>query len=236
MNKISFSLTPVSTEFTGGAKVYRANVQTNGTIDQDMLATVLAERTKQDVSLWKYFLNALDEELKRQITAGYRVNIGQISTGFAIRGVFTSLDDRFDPKRHTLIATARTLDPLRSALQSVGAENVTVSLTCSVYSLMDAVTKRTNTFMGSNEVHIQGVNLGIDPENADEFVELVDADGTQVATATVTDSDAQTITCSFTEPPPAGTYTLIVHARNGNRTTLAPAVGKLKNIHVQATA
>lgn len=236
MNKISFSLTPVSTEFTGGAKVYRANVQTNGTIDQNTLATVLAERTKQDVSLWKYFLNALDEELQRQIMAGYRVNLGQISTGFAIKGAFTSQDDRFDPKRHTLIATAHTLDPLRSALQSVGAENVVVSLTCSVYSLMDATTKQTNAITGTNEVHVQGVNLGIDTANADEFVELVDADGVQAAIATVTASDAQTITCSFPEPPPVGTYTLIVHARNGNRTTLAPAVGKLKNIQVKAAA
>ena len=32
----------------------------------------MAERTKQDVSLWKYFLDALSDEIGIQLLVGYR--------------------------------------------------------------------------------------------------------------------------------------------------------------------
>jgi len=236
MATITYALKPVSEEFTGSVKVYRAVVQTNGTIDQDQLASALSEKTKQDKSLVQYFLLALNEELKNQILAGYRVNLGQLTTGFAIKGAFQSQDDKFDPERHTLIPTVRALDPLKSALNEVGAENITLGLSCSLNSLMDYVTKELNCITGSNEVHIQGVNLGINAENTDEFVHLLKDDGTIAAVATVTASDTQTITCKFMTPPAAGVYTLVVSARNGARESLAPAMARLKNITVKAAA
>ena len=63
---------------------------------------------------------------------------------------------------------------------------------------------------------------------------LVKDDGTVAAVATVTASNAQTITCSFPTPPEPGAYTLEVACRNGNRLSLAPAVAKLKNVVVKA--
>ncbi len=234
MATINYSLTPVSTEITGGDKLWRANVQTNGTVDADALAQKLADKTKQDKSLAVYFLNALNEELEKQILAGYRVNLGQLSTGFAIKGAFLSADDRFDPARHQLVATIRTLDPLKSALDNVSPENVLVALACSVYSLMDNVTKELNCVTGTNEIHVQGVNLGIDTGNADEHVRFLDAQGFVKATAAVTASDAQTITCHLETALEAGVYTLEVSCRNGNRESLAPAVATLKNVVVKA--
>ena len=50
MDNIVFSLTRVSDAITDRT-LYRANVQTNGTIGRDELAERLAARTKQDVSL-----------------------------------------------------------------------------------------------------------------------------------------------------------------------------------------
>jgi len=228
MAEITYSLTPVSQEFTGGPKVFRANVKTNGTIGVEELAKRLAKKTKQDVSLARYFLQAFDEELARQILAGNRVHLGQLSTGFAVRGAFQSADDRWDPSRHQLVATVRTLDPLKSALADITPDNIVVSLECSVYSLMDAVTKELNTITGSDELHIQGINLGIDADNPDEGVTLVDkTSGEVVASAIVSASDAQTITCSFANPPEPGEYALVVSCRNGNRASLAPATAKL---------
>lgn len=224
---INYSLTPVSIDFTGGKTVFRANVKTKGTIDADELAARLAKKTKQDKSLAKYFLQAIDEELAEQILAGNRVNIGQLMTGFAIRGSFNSEDEKFDPGRHTLVATVRTLDPLHSALSDVTPDNIIVSLTCAIKSLMDTVTKETNVITGTNEQHIQGVNIGINPDNADEGVWLQDDEGENVATATVSASDGQTIACTFPAVEP-GEYTLVVSCRNGNRESLAPAVGKLR--------
>ena len=233
MDAIMFSLVPVADEISPNKKVYRAVVKTNGTKGKDELAKALAEKTGQDISLANYFIDALNEILAKEILAGYRVNLGQLSTGFSIKGSFTSEDDRFDPKRHKVEATVQALDPLKSALASVGADNITVGLTCRLGSLMDFVTKGLNEITGTNEVHIEGEKIGIDTENADEHVVLVRDDGTVAAVATVTASDAQTITCSFPTPPEPGTYVLEVACRNGNRLSLAPAVARLKGIVVK---
>ena len=234
MDNIIFSLTRVSDAITDKT-LYRASVQTNGTLGRDELAERLAERTKQDVSLWKYFLDALSEEIGIQLIAGYRINLGQLTTGFAIKGSFMSEDEAFDPERHQLIATVRTLDPLKSAMSAVLPENVTLGLTCTVAAVMDAVTKRVSEITGTNRVLIQGQKLGISPDNPDEGVWLADAKtGDIVATATVERSDSQTIDCVFAEPPEPGTYTLVVSCRNGMRESLKPATAKVKNIVVRA--
>lgn len=234
MATINYSLTPINDEITGGAKLWRANVQTNGTVGTDELAQALADKTKQDKSLASYFLEALNEELEKQITAGYRVNLGQLSTGFAIKGSFMSADDRFDPKRHSLVATIRTLDPLKSALDEVTPENIEMSLVCSVNAVMDSVTKELNCITGTNEIHLQGVNVGIDTANADEHIHLLSQeDGSVVAAAVVTESDAQTVTFHLGSAVTPGIYDLEIACRNGNRVTLSPAVGKLRNVVVK---
>ena len=234
MDNIVFSLTRVSDAITDKA-LYRANVQTNGTIGRDELAERLAERTKQSASLWRYFLDALSDEIAAQMLAGYRINLGQISTGFAIRGSFMSEDEAFDPERHQLIATVRTLDPLKSAMSAVLPENVTLGLSCSVAAVMDAVTKRLSEITGTNQLLIQGQRLSISPDNPDEGVWLEDPKtGEIVAMSTVERSDDQTIDCVFTEPAAPGTYTLVVSCRNGERESLKPAVARIKNFTVKA--
>ena len=234
MDSIIFSLSKVSDAITDKT-VYTAHVQTNGTLGRDELAERLAARTKQDVSLWKYFLDALSDEIGIQLLAGYRVNLGQLTTGFAIRGAFMSEDEAFDPARHQLVATIRTLDPLRGAMSAVRPENVTLGLSCTVAAVMDSVTKRLSEITGTNRVLIQGQKLGISPDNPDEGVWLVDPKtGDIVATATVERSDSQTIDCVFETPPEPGAYTLVVACRNGMRESLKPATAKVKNVVVKA--
>ena len=234
MDSIIFSLSKVPDAITDKT-VYTAHVQTNGTLGRDELAERLAARTKQDVSLWKYFLDALSDEIGIQLLAGYRINLGQLSTGFAIKGSFMSEDEAFDPAKHQLIATIRTLEPLKGAMSAVLPENVTLGLTCTVAAVMDAVTKRLSEITGTNRVLIQGQKLGISPDNPDEGVWLVNAKtGDIVSTATVERSDSQTIDCVFSEPPEPGTYTLVVACRNGMRESLKPATAKVKNVVVRA--
>ena len=234
MNNIMYSLTKVSDALTDKT-LYFAHVQTNGTVGRADLAERLAARTKQDVSLWNYFLDALSDEIGEQLLAGYRVNLGQLSTGFAIRGAFMSEDEAFNPDRHQLVATVRTLDPLRGAMAAVLPENITLGLSCTVAAVMDAVTKRLSEITGSNRVLIQGQKLGISPDNPDEGVWLTDPKtGEVVATATVERSDSQTVDCAFAEPPTPGVYTLVVSCRNGARESLKAATAKVKNIVVKA--
>ena len=236
MKNITFSLKKVPNALTD-KHLYRANVQANGVVGHEELAKLVADRTKQDASLWKYFLDVLADEIDNQMLEGNRIKLGRLFTGFAIRGTFTNEDDQFDPEKHKLVATVRMLDPLRNAMDAVVPENVAVGISCIVSSVMDAVTRRTSEIVGTNRVLIQGKRLGISPDNPDEGVWLADPKTDRiVATATVERSDSQTIDCVFAEPPAPGMYTLVVGCRNGARETLAPAIARVKKVILHAQA
>lgn len=232
MNNITFSLNKVS-KAVAKQPLYRACVQSNVLIDHEGLAERMAERTKQDAALWKYFIDVLSDEIDNQLLEGNRIKLGRFVTGFAIHGSFASEDEEFDPERHKLVATVRMRDSLKDKLAKIVPENVTAGLTCSVSAVMDAVTKRLSEIIGTNRVLIQGIRLGISPDNPDEGVWLADPKtGDIVAMATVERSDSQTIDIVFAEPPAPGKYTLVVSCRNGARESLKPAVANVRNITV----
>ena len=237
MRSITFELTKVSAAITDKPH-FRASVQTNATVGHEELASLMAARTKQEVALWKYFLDVLAEEIDTQLLDGNRIKLGRLLTGFAIRGTFTSEDEAFDPEKHRLVANMRLLDPLKSELAKAVPKNVTHGIArCSLGSAMDATTKGLSEVTGTNLLLIQGMGLGITPENPDEGVWLTDPrTGAIIAVAQVERSDDQTIDCFFPEPPAPGTYTLVISCRNGARETLSPAVAKLKNFTVKAPA
>ena len=235
MNNVTFKLEKVSSALTS-KRLYRASVQANGIVGHDELAERLAERTKQDANLWKYFLSMLADEIDGQLLEGNRVKLGRLLMGFSIRGTFTNEDDQFDPGKHRLVTTLRMLDPLKSAIADAVPENVTSGLSCSITSTMDAVTKGTAEITGTNRLLIQGRRLGISPDNPDEGVWLVDPKTDEIAaTAMVERSDSQIIDCVFSEPPPPGRYTLVAACRNGARESLAPAIARIKDFTVKAT-
>ena len=235
MKSVTFALKKVSSALTD-KQLYRASVQSNAIVGHEELAKLMAERTKQDAATWRYFLDVLSDEIDRQLLEGNGVKLGRLLTGFSIRGTFTSEDERFNPKRHQLLVTLRTLDPLRKSLSAAVPENVIATgLTCLVSSVMDSATKQLSEIIGTNRVLIEGRRLGISPDNPDEGVWLEDPKtGKIVATATVERSDSQTIDCVFTEPAVPGSYTLVVSCRNGASETLAPAIARVKGVVVRA--
>ena len=232
MSNIAFSLVKVSKGITQ-KPFYRAVVQSNGVVETDELAELMATRTKQEASLFRYFLNVLSEELETQLLEGRKVKLGRLEMNLAIRGTFTSEDEEFDSAKHKLATVVRALNPFRGTMAAVVPENVTAGLTCTVSSAMDEGTKRLLEITGSNRLLIQGQRLGVSPDNPDEGVWLADPKtGDVVATAVVERSDSQTIDCAFPKPPAPGVYTLVVSCRNDARESLRPAVAKIKNFKV----
>ena len=233
-NNISFSLLKVPKAISD-KQSFRAIVQTNSILGHEELAKRMAVRTKQEASLWRYFLDVLASEIETQLLDGNRVNLGRFAMSLAIRGKFDREDDEFDHKKHRLAAVLRILKPFKDTLEAVEPENVTAGISCRIGSAMDAVTKRLSEITGTNLLRIQGRRLGISPDNPDEGVWLADAKtGKVVATSVVKQSDSQTIDCVFTEPPAPGVYTLVVSCRNGARESLSPAVAHIKNFKVLA--
>ena len=230
MDNIAFSLTRVAKALSK-KPAYRAVVQTNTVLGHEELAKRMAERTKQDAAYWKYIIDVLSNEIEAQLLAGNRVNLGRFAMFLAIRGVFDSEDEEFNPAKHKLAAIMLPRKGLREAMDAVVPENVTAGISCVVYSVMDAVTKRSSEITGTNLVLIQGKRLGISLDNPDEGVWLADPKTNEVvASARVERSDSQTIDCVFAEPPAAGTYTLVVSCRNGARETLSPAIARVKKV------
>ena len=231
---IAFSLFRVPKAITE-KPVYRAVVQANSILDHEELAKRIAARTKQEASLWKYFLDVLASEIETQLLAGNRVNLGRFAMSLAIRGKFDSEDEGFDPSKHKLAAVLRILKPFKDTIEAVVPENVTSGISCILGSAMDAVTRRFSEITGTNRLLIQGQRLGISPDNPDEGVWLADPKtGKIVAVSVVERSDSQTIDCVFPELPEPGVYTLVVSCRNGARESLSPAVARIKNFTVLA--
>ena len=233
-NNIAFSLQRVSKALSA-KPYYRAVVQAKGIFGNEELAERLAERTKEAAANWRYFLNVISNEIETLLLEGNRVNLGRLGMSLAIRGSFASEDEEFDPSKHSLAAVVRALKPFKDKLESVVPENLSSGLSCRLGSAMDSVTKRLSEITGPHLLLIQGLRLGICPDNPDEGVWLEDPKtGKIVATSRVERSDSQTIDCVFTELPEPGTYTLVVACRNGARESLAPATARVKNFKVVA--
>ena len=233
-SNIEFSLQRVSKALSA-KPYYRAVVQTKGIFGNEELADRLAARTTEAAVQWRYFLDVLSDELEKLLLEGNRVNLGRLAMSLAIRGSFASEDEEFDPAKHSLAAVVRVLKPFKDKLGAVVPENRSAGLTCRVGSAMDSVTKRLSEISGPHRLLIQGVRLGISPDNPDEGVWLEDPkSGKIVATSRVESSDSQTIDCIFTELPEPGTYTLVVACRNGARESLAPAIARVRDFKVVA--
>ncbi len=230
---IAFSLTPVSPRLSKGKKAYRARVRTRGTFDTMDIAREMAARgAMKDMPTCVYFLSLLHEIIAEKTLAGYRLKTEFFETGLSIRGTFGSVDDEFDPERHKVLPTVCATKAFKAAVAAAEVVNVSKPLKAKVISLMDAVTKSLNAFSGSHEIHLQGDNLGIGPDNPDEGVFLV-ANGKMVAVAEVLKSDAQIINCRFADPPSLGKYDLVVRCRNGADPSFAPAETTLRGVVVK---
>ena len=230
---IAFSLTPVSPRLSKGKKAYRARVRTRGTFDTMDIAREMAERgAMKDMPSCVYFLSLLHEIIAEKTLAGYRLKTEFFETGLSIRGTFGSVDDEFDPEHHKVLPTVCATKAFKAAIAVAEVVNVSKPLKAKVISLMDAVAKSLNAFSGSHEIHLQGDNLGICPDNQDEGVFLV-ANGKTVAVAEVLKSDAQIINCRFNDPPSPGKYDLVVRCRNGADPSFAPAETALRGIIVK---
>ena len=95
----------------------------------------------------------------------------------------------------------------------------------SIISVQDNVALEEGVITVPSKVLVGGKNLLIGG-NADEWCRLLAQNGEVAATPTVLENTGGTLDLDFGELPPDGTYTLVVSARNGASTDLAPAVAR----------
>ena len=230
---VPFSTSRIPNEITGDKDLWAGHVQHNGTLYLDDIVARLATKTGVNKSKLAYIADKVNAAVKKHLSEGGKISLDQIYSGFGLRGFFTSADAKFDPAKNRVMAYLVTKDPLRSLLQDYTVQNTTGGLSCAVYSVMDNITKQESVIEGTDEILIQGKYIGINASNPGEGVWLENAEGEVAAHATIISSDSQTINCMFAAGITPGTYALVVSARNGNRSSLAPAEARIKNVVVR---
>lgn len=150
----------------------------------------------------------------------------------SLTGAFDSRDDAFTKGRNALLVRAHARSVLRDCLFDFVPRNATGGLKAAIQSVVDGTAQAEGVITVST-VYVAGINILVDPANADEGAWLMAKDGTIAATPAIVANDAATMDLSFAALPPDGEYTLVVKARSGAPTDFAPAVAR-RNVTVKA--
>ena len=151
----------------------------------------------------------------------------------SLTGAFDSLDDGFSLGRNALVVRAHCRPVLRDCLLGITPRNVTDGLRAAIQSVVDG-TAQAECVITVSTVYVAGINILVDPANADEGAWLMAKDGAVAATPAIVANDAATMDLSFAALPPDGEYTLVIKARSGASTDFAPAVAR-RNVIVKAS-
>lgn len=215
---------------------YSAYVLHNGTVRSQTLKERVARRCGYDESIVGCVWSGTFAQMRDEFRNGNRIDLDEVAGGLNVQGLFTGLNDPWDPARHALVPSLAAKGSLRACLDGTTAENATDAPTIVVRRVMDVVAKVDGSITGTApvSVYVSGSNLLVDPSAEDEGAWLEDASGTIVARATTTTSTQLTLDCTFAELPPDGTYWFAVAGRGGIPEG-GVSIGRRK-VTVQATA
>ena len=204
----------------------------NGSVTAERVAAIVAEQTRQMPSDVLYTNVKTGEVVRSLLRDGNNVNLDWVAFTISLTGAFDSLDDGFSLGRNALVVRAHCRPVLRDCLLGITPRNVTDGLRAAIQSVVDG-TAQAECVITVSTVYVAGINILVDPANADEGAWLMAKDGAVAATPAIVANDAATMDLSFAALPPDGEYTLVIKARSGASTDLAPAVAR-RNVIVKA--
>ena len=205
----------------------------NGTATAEDAAAIMAEQTRQMPSDALYSIVKTGEAVRTLLRRGLHVNLDWVAFTISLTGAFDSLDDGFSLGRNALVVRAHCRPVLRDCLLGITPRNVTDGLRAAIQSVVDG-TAQAECVITVSTVYVAGINILVDPANADEGAWLMAKDGAVAATPAIVANDAATMDLSFAALPPDGEYTLVIKARSGASTDFAPAVAR-RNVIVKAS-
>ena len=218
----------------GAAPYWIGKVLLGSTVTPEEVAAVVATKMRLAASDVLYAYVKTGEAVREILQSGRNVNLDWVAFTIALTGAFEKANSPFTPGQNALMVRAHARAVLRDCLAGITPRNATGGLKAAILSVMDNVLMEEGTIAVPSKVLVAGDNILIDPTHEDEGVWLVTKAGDVVATPTVLANDASTLDLDFGELPPDGTYTLVVKARTGASTDLAPAVAR-RTVTVQAS-
>ena len=216
---LGFKLKPLKKDFAPDATakpIFRAYVQTKGTLTQEGLMAEIAERTGFDVGLVQYIDGVRDSVMSDAVRSGKNLLLNSMATRITVRGAFECVDSPMTPGRNAVANTIFMRGALKAAIGSVTAKNTVKGASPEIVIVTDKTADIECQVMVGHVIYIAGRDIYINPEQTDEGVFILNP-GTDevVATAEVTESDQFLIKCAFATVPTAGTYDLVVKSRAG---------------------
>ena len=224
------------TELVPGASPYWiGSIILDNTATCEEVAAAVAKKMRLAASDVLYIYVKTGEAVREILQTGRNVNLDWVAFTIALTGSFEKANSPFTPGQNALMVRAHARPALRDCLADVTPRNSTGGLKAAILSVMDNAAMQEGVITVPTKVLVAGTNILIDPTHEDEGCWLVAKNGDVAATPTVLANDASTLDLDFGELPPDGDYTLVVKARTGASTDLAPAVAR-RNVTVQASA
>ena len=210
------------TELVPGASPdWIGSIILDNTATCEEVAAAVAKKMRLAASDVLYIYVKTGEAVREILQTGRNVNLDWVAFTIALTGSFEKANSPFTPGQNALMVRAHARPALRDCLADVTPRNATGGLKAAILSV-------------PTKVLVAGTNILIDPTHEDEGCWLVAKNGDVAATPTVLANDASTLDLDFGELPPDGDYTLVVKARTGASTDLAPAVAR-RAVTVQAS-
>jgi hypothetical protein len=222
------------TELVPGASPYWiGSIILDNTATCEEVAAAVAKKMRLAASDVLYIYVKTGEAVREILQTGRNVNLDWVAFTIALTGSFEKANSPFTPGQNALMVRAHARPALRDCLAGITPRNVTNGLKAAIQSVVDGAAQAEGVITVST-VYVSGVNILVNPANADEGCWLVAKDGTIAATPAIVANDAATMDLSFAALPPNGEFTLVVKARSGASTDFAPAVAR-RNVIVNAS-
>ena len=177
--------------------------------------------------------HAVFKALGKRLARGEGFQSEYLAIDHSISGVFTSIDDVFDPKRHAVNVNVRLASTLREMTSKIPVNKVKSTTPMpTLEQVYDHWTQTSNDVITPrSSVDIQGINLKIgDPEDAQQGIFLADAKNAEVRIDRLSLNQPKKLVFSVPEGLKKGDYTLIV--RTVMRGTKKIREGRLNQILV----
>ncbi|MBI9063326.1 MAG: DUF4469 domain-containing protein [Marinilabiliaceae bacterium] len=160
-------------------------------------------------------VNAFFKKILLNLTDGFGYRDGIFTLTPTIQGVFLGEDDRFDPERHTIVASLAAGDQLKQAASQIELRKTDArDLSPKIKEIRDLISNEVNSSIAPRSiVELYGDHLKFNPEASDQGVFLVNtATADRIKITEFREIYPKKITLVTPADLPVGTYDFEIHA------------------------
>ena len=199
----------------GGKACYQCVPILENKVDEAKFLADMAAITGESVARARLWLDAFGMVSRRYNLDARPYNLGFMRGTLAIKGSVKAANAKLDPAVNKIVPVLIAAGTLKSSAEGLEAVNVTPSVGAILYSVQQAGQDKPNIIVGAGGVIVINGNFINTEDGDDTGVWLEGKDGTIIERATISDSDHNTIDCTFAELPEDGQYKLVIATRDG---------------------